>query len=60
MHKRRGQMTSEEIEVMFVDRMAFGKEGRGTGESRNANIVLIKMKRRIDHNVCLMCLKCAI
>lgn len=35
MHKRRGQMTSEEIEVMFVDRTAFGKDGRGIGESRN-------------------------
>lgn len=33
MHKRRDQITSEEIEVMSVDRMAFDKEGRGTGES---------------------------
>ena len=61
MHKSGDQITSEELEAMFVDRVAFEKEVRGIGElDRSPNIMQVKMKGRMDHNTYLMCLKCVI
>lgn len=33
MYKRRDQISSEEMEVMFMDRVAFEKEGRDIGRT---------------------------
>lgn len=50
--QKKGQNTSEGMEVMFMDRVAFEKEGGDIGESGKVqNIMHIKAKRRIGHNI---------
>lgn len=50
--QKKGQNTSEGMEVMFMDRVAFEKEGGDIRESGKVqNIMHIKAKGRIGHNI---------
>lgn len=61
MHKSRKQIISEEIEVIFIDKVAFEEKQREIGESEKVqNTMHIEAKRRIDHNISLIYLNCAI